>query len=246
MPCYSGATLLSALSRAAARFPACGAQAALWLVWKSAKGDRNKLAVPLSVFGLHLFLGNWWNGARPACGRAAGQAGQTGTLRASMAGYNRCQLCLELVGPESRTAEGARSGVLRPAGAQAQPEVDGRLLALGGWCGAGALHRARPEALPAVRRGGCMVACLLPKELYQVARVRVRGCAPSALCPMPYALCALCAPAGTIASFYDIEPTAGLLMVPTQVCVWRGCTCPDGSKLLAHGLLHRLSSLRNP
>ena len=38
-------------------------QAALWLVWKSAKGDRNKLAVPLSVFGLHLFLGNWWNGA---------------------------------------------------------------------------------------------------------------------------------------------------------------------------------------
>ena len=47
-----------------------GAQAALWLVWKSAKGDRNKLAVPLSVFGLHLFLGNWWNGARPACGCA--------------------------------------------------------------------------------------------------------------------------------------------------------------------------------
>ena len=38
------------------------AQAALWLVWKSAKGDRNKLALPLSVFGLHLFLGNWWNG----------------------------------------------------------------------------------------------------------------------------------------------------------------------------------------
>ena len=106
--------------------------------------------------------------------------------------------------------------------------------------------RARPETLLAVRRGGCMVACLLPKELYQVARARVRGCAPSALCPMPYALCALCAPAGTIASFYDIEPTAGLLMVPTQVCVWRGCTCPDGSKLLAHGLLHRLSSLRNP
>ncbi|KAK9845322.1 hypothetical protein WJX81_003406 [Elliptochloris bilobata] len=35
--------------------------AALWLVWKGGKGDRNKLALPLAVFGLHLFLGNWWN-----------------------------------------------------------------------------------------------------------------------------------------------------------------------------------------
>jgi len=196
------------------------------------------------VFGLHLFLGNWWNGARPACGCAAGQAGQTGCLRAGMAGCKRCWYYLPLVGSESWTAEGARSGVLRPAGAQAQPEVDGRLLALGGWCGAGALHPRTPRnaAGCAERRlHGSMPAAEGAVPGGPSARARV--CTQR---PMPYALCALCAPAGTIASFYDIEPTAGLLMVPTQVCVWRGCTCPNGSKLLAHGLLHRLSSLHNP
>lgn len=39
---------------------------ALWLVWRSG-ADQQQLAVPLSLFGLHLFLGNWWNvSARPA------------------------------------------------------------------------------------------------------------------------------------------------------------------------------------
>ncbi|KAL4424819.1 hypothetical protein ABPG77_011069 [Micractinium sp. CCAP 211/92] len=33
---------------------------ALWLVWRSG-ADQQQLAVPLSLFGLHLFLGNWWN-----------------------------------------------------------------------------------------------------------------------------------------------------------------------------------------
>jgi hypothetical protein len=34
----------------------------LWLVLKTAD-TRKQLLLPLSVFGLHLFLGNWWNGA---------------------------------------------------------------------------------------------------------------------------------------------------------------------------------------
>jgi hypothetical protein len=38
---------------------------ALWLVCKTAD-RRSQLVLPLSLFGLHLFLGNWWNGE--ACG----------------------------------------------------------------------------------------------------------------------------------------------------------------------------------
>jgi hypothetical protein len=34
---------------------------ALWLVLKQAD-SKKQLALPLSIFGLHLFLGNWWNG----------------------------------------------------------------------------------------------------------------------------------------------------------------------------------------
>lgn len=34
---------------------------ALWLVLKQAD-SRKQLVLPLSIFGLHLFLGNWWNG----------------------------------------------------------------------------------------------------------------------------------------------------------------------------------------
>lgn len=34
--------------------------AALWLVWKS-RADKAELILPLSVFGLHLGLGNYWN-----------------------------------------------------------------------------------------------------------------------------------------------------------------------------------------
>eukprot|EP00882_Tetradesmus_deserticola_P017446 GHRQ01018688.1.p3 GENE.GHRQ01018688.1~~GHRQ01018688.1.p3 ORF type:complete len:129 (+),score=37.55 GHRQ01018688.1:1083-1469(+) len=33
----------------------------LWLVLKQA-GSRKELLLPVSLFGLHLFLGNWWNG----------------------------------------------------------------------------------------------------------------------------------------------------------------------------------------
>lgn len=36
-------------------------QVALWLVLKTAD-SKKQLALPLSIFGLHLFLGNWWNG----------------------------------------------------------------------------------------------------------------------------------------------------------------------------------------
>jgi hypothetical protein len=36
-------------------------QVALWLVLKQAN-SKKQLALPLSIFGLHLFLGNWWNG----------------------------------------------------------------------------------------------------------------------------------------------------------------------------------------
>ncbi|KAI7840892.1 hypothetical protein COHA_005421 [Chlorella ohadii] len=32
----------------------------LWLVWRSGS-DARELALPLGLFGLHLFLGNWWN-----------------------------------------------------------------------------------------------------------------------------------------------------------------------------------------
>lgn len=35
-------------------------QVALWLVCKTAP-DNSSLALPLAAFGLHLFLGNWWN-----------------------------------------------------------------------------------------------------------------------------------------------------------------------------------------
>lgn len=33
---------------------------AAWLVWKSAPAQ-DDLYLPLGLFGLHLFLGNWWN-----------------------------------------------------------------------------------------------------------------------------------------------------------------------------------------
>jgi tryptophan-rich sensory protein len=33
---------------------------AAWLVWKSAPAQHD-LYLPLGLFGLHLFLGNWWN-----------------------------------------------------------------------------------------------------------------------------------------------------------------------------------------
>ena len=42
----------------------CVMQVALWLVWKST-ADREKLAVPLTMFGISLALGNWWNGEAP-------------------------------------------------------------------------------------------------------------------------------------------------------------------------------------
>lgn len=32
-------------------------------MWKRGAGDRSKISLQLSLFGLHLFLGNWWNGA---------------------------------------------------------------------------------------------------------------------------------------------------------------------------------------
>eukprot|EP00884_Botryococcus_braunii_P004210 jgi/Botrbrau1/13790/Bobra.0056s0040.1 len=38
--------------------------AALWLVWKTGTApgaDRSILVAPLTVFGVHMFLGNWWN-----------------------------------------------------------------------------------------------------------------------------------------------------------------------------------------
>ncbi len=36
-------------------------QVAVWLVWKS-RSDKQELALPLTVFGVSLALGNWWNG----------------------------------------------------------------------------------------------------------------------------------------------------------------------------------------
>jgi hypothetical protein len=33
----------------------------MWLVLKQAE-SRKELLLPVSLFGLHLFLGNWWNG----------------------------------------------------------------------------------------------------------------------------------------------------------------------------------------
>jgi benzodiazapine receptor len=46
--------------------------AALWLVWRAAPGPK-QLALPLTLFGVHMFLGNWWNvsvtaEAASACG----------------------------------------------------------------------------------------------------------------------------------------------------------------------------------
>lgn len=45
----------------AALIDACTAQVAVWLVWKS-RADKQELALPLTVFGASLALGNWWNG----------------------------------------------------------------------------------------------------------------------------------------------------------------------------------------
>jgi hypothetical protein len=39
----------------------CVLQVSLWLVLKQAE-SRKELLLPMSLFGLHLFLGNWWNG----------------------------------------------------------------------------------------------------------------------------------------------------------------------------------------
>lgn len=39
----------------------CVLQVAAWLVWKST-ADKQELALPLTVFGASLALGNWWNG----------------------------------------------------------------------------------------------------------------------------------------------------------------------------------------
>lgn len=39
----------------------CVIQVAIWLVWKS-RADKQELALPLTVFGASLALGNWWNG----------------------------------------------------------------------------------------------------------------------------------------------------------------------------------------
>lgn len=35
---------------------------AVWLVVKQAP-SRKELVLPLTLFGIHLALGNWWNGA---------------------------------------------------------------------------------------------------------------------------------------------------------------------------------------
>ena len=40
--------------------------AALWLVWKS-RADKAELILPLTVFGLHLGLGNYWNVVSQVC-----------------------------------------------------------------------------------------------------------------------------------------------------------------------------------
>ena len=39
----------------------CAMQVALWLVWKSTS-EKQELALPLTMFGASLALGNWWNG----------------------------------------------------------------------------------------------------------------------------------------------------------------------------------------
>jgi hypothetical protein len=49
-------------------FPCC-VQVSLWLVLKQAE-SRKELLLPVSLFGLHLFLGNWWNGEANAAAQA--------------------------------------------------------------------------------------------------------------------------------------------------------------------------------
>lgn len=51
---------------------------ALWLVLKQAD-SRKQLVLPLSIFGLHLFLGNWWNGERVNCVAAEQPSPRAGT-----------------------------------------------------------------------------------------------------------------------------------------------------------------------
>lgn len=47
-------------------------QVALWLVLKQAD-SKKQLALPLSIFGLHLFLGNWWNGEQSSAAQSLGE-----------------------------------------------------------------------------------------------------------------------------------------------------------------------------
>ncbi len=54
-------TVMSLHHHVAALINACTAQVAVWLVWKS-RADKQELALPLTVFGASLALGNWWNG----------------------------------------------------------------------------------------------------------------------------------------------------------------------------------------
>lgn len=45
---------------------------AVWLVLKQAD-TKKELVLPISLFGLHLFLGNWWNGK---CHKQQGHPGR--------------------------------------------------------------------------------------------------------------------------------------------------------------------------
>ena len=58
---FNCCTVMSLHCDVTALINACTAQVAVWLVWKS-RADKEELALPLTVFGASLALGNWWNG----------------------------------------------------------------------------------------------------------------------------------------------------------------------------------------
>ena len=128
-------------------------------MWKRGAGDRSKISLQLSLFGLHLFLGNWWNGAPfSPIGLVALTFWRAATLLCACMSFYALvkamyfllrgprkpplQVMLAqkecvLLGDKNKSRVGrswvnicVRSGLLRQAGSQAERELDDRLLAL--------------------------------------------------------------------------------------------------------------------
>lgn len=122
-------------------------QVALWLVLKTAD-SKKQLALPLSIFGIHLFLGNWWNGEQAGSPKgfltsilaradlevwvaAVPAAWQQATSSSCcLLAYAAHSLMLLCAGCACAALVPACSGVLRQAQDGGECQVDGRFLGI--------------------------------------------------------------------------------------------------------------------